>query len=333
MKKILLTFFSLFLFWNIPVNAKSISDQKDEEFCLPKDISKGFGCVWKVGHRTKGLGHQIQIVSKEDGHPVRIGKKSIRFEVRPGECGGTFDGSKVKGESGYQPNNDCDREHKSERAEIYSKYFTLGEKWYSWSIYIPDGQEKFKPASLKMGQFHSKLYQKYIQQAHFEHNDGKYTFNNMVCGGECKSRSIDPIGKWTDILINVKWSHKKSGFYKVWANGKIIYDYSGPTIYEKKNKAYLKIGIYRNQVNLLWASGSDGGTTVVYYDNIRTGKTMNSVIGNLDYNVETEYQKTEAELIQDEIAVLTAKVKKNYDAEISKKIKKLKRKLRRLELN
>jgi len=60
---------------------------------------------------------------------------------------------------------------------------------------------------------------------------------------------------------------------------------------------------------------------------------MNSVIGNLDYNVETEYQKTEAELIQDEIAVLTAKVKKNYDAEISRKINKLKKKLRRLESN
>ena len=48
---------------------------------------------------------------------------------------------------------------------------------------------------------------------------------------------------------------------------------------------------------------------------------------------ETEIKKSEAELIKDEIAVLTAKAKKNYDVEISKKIKKLKRKLRRLESN
>ena len=44
-------------------------------------------------------------------------------------------------------------------------------------------------------------------------------------------------------------------------------------------------------------------------------------------------EKSEAELIKDEIAVLIEKAKKNYDVEISKKIKKLKRKLRRLESN
>ena len=93
------------------------------------------------------------------------------------------------------------------------------------------------------------MHKKYIQQAHFEHNDGKYTFNNVVCGSECKSRSIDPVGKWTDILINVNWSDKEDGFYRVWANGKFIYDVKGPTVYENKNNAYLKIGIYRNAVN------------------------------------------------------------------------------------
>ena len=212
MKKILLILVLGFLSVSFSY-AKSISHKKEERFCLPKDISNGFGCVWKVGHRTIGNKHQIQIVSKKDGHPVRDGKQSIRFEVRPGECGGTFDGSKVKGEGGSQPSNDCERDHKSERAELYSKYFKLGEKWYSWSIYVPEGQEKFRPASLKMGQFHSKLHKKYIQQAHFEHNDGKYTFNNVVCGSECKSRSIDPVGKWTDILINVNWSDKEDGLF------------------------------------------------------------------------------------------------------------------------
>ena len=47
MKKILLIFFGLFLFCNMPVNAKSISDQKDEQFCLPKDISKAQGAFGK----------------------------------------------------------------------------------------------------------------------------------------------------------------------------------------------------------------------------------------------------------------------------------------------
>jgi len=28
----------------------------------------------------------MQVVNKKDGHPVRAGKKSIRFEVRAGDC-------------------------------------------------------------------------------------------------------------------------------------------------------------------------------------------------------------------------------------------------------
>ena len=29
----------------------------------------------------------MQLVNKKDGHPVRSGNKSIRFEVREGDCG------------------------------------------------------------------------------------------------------------------------------------------------------------------------------------------------------------------------------------------------------
>ena len=146
-----------------------------------------------------------------------------------------------------------------------------------------------------------------------------------------ESKSVEVIGKWTDIVVNVNWSHKDDGFYKIWADGKMIYDFQGPTLYAKHLKAGFKIGVYRNWLDHIWELGRDGGTTIVYYDEIRFGKSEKSL--DLDYNLETEIKKSEAELIQDEIAVLTAKVKKNYDAEISKKIKKLKRKLRRLELN
>ena len=64
MKKNLLIFFSLLFFFNMPVNAKSISDQKDEQFCLPKDISKGTGCVWQVSKRTKGLGALFDCIKR-----------------------------------------------------------------------------------------------------------------------------------------------------------------------------------------------------------------------------------------------------------------------------
>ena len=54
---------------------------------LPKDTSSGFKKVHKslTGKYYKGYG--MQVVDKKDGHPVRSGDKSIRFEVRSGDCG------------------------------------------------------------------------------------------------------------------------------------------------------------------------------------------------------------------------------------------------------
>ena len=36
--------------------------------------------------------HGMQIVDKADDHPVRAGEKSIRFELRAGDCGKDKDG-------------------------------------------------------------------------------------------------------------------------------------------------------------------------------------------------------------------------------------------------
>ena len=41
-------------------------------------------------------------------------------------------------------------------------------------------------------------------------------------------RNDDMKGKWHDILINVNWSKKDDGFFKVWVNDKLKYDYKGP---------------------------------------------------------------------------------------------------------
>ena len=91
---------------------------QNEPFCLPDDISSGLGCKWSISEGTLGTEHQIQIVSSDEGHPVRDGKLSIRFEVRPGECAGSDENpDKVGWEN--QPANDCTRTNgKSERAEL-----------------------------------------------------------------------------------------------------------------------------------------------------------------------------------------------------------------------
>ena len=93
------------------------------------------------------------------------------------------------------------------------------------------------------------------------------------------------IGKWNDILVNFKWSKKNDGFFKVWVNNKLIQEYIGPT--KTKSKVYFKFGIYRSYLNR-WIHSprnkkKEKGVPaqVVYFDEVRTGKTKDKVVGNL----------------------------------------------------
>ena len=53
---------------------------------LPEDVASGTKYHKSLtGKYYKEYG--MQVVDKKDGHPVRAGEKSIRFEVRPGDCG------------------------------------------------------------------------------------------------------------------------------------------------------------------------------------------------------------------------------------------------------
>ena len=53
---------------------------------LPKDVVSGSKFKKSLtGNYYKKYG--MEVVSKADGHPVRAGEKSIRFEVRAGDCG------------------------------------------------------------------------------------------------------------------------------------------------------------------------------------------------------------------------------------------------------
>ena len=69
---------------------------------LPKDVASGNKYFKSLSKKYKKYG--MQVVNKKDGHPVRAGEKSIRFEVRPGDCGYNEDW------------NDCDNDR--ERHEL-----------------------------------------------------------------------------------------------------------------------------------------------------------------------------------------------------------------------
>ena len=87
---------------------------------LPKDVGSGNTYTKSLQKGFKKYGYEI--VNKKDGHPVRAGDKSIRFELRNGDCG-------------EDPGKWSDCESLRQRHELSGKRFR-GKSWYAYSIYL-----------------------------------------------------------------------------------------------------------------------------------------------------------------------------------------------------
>ncbi len=241
-----------------------------KEVNLPKDVVSGSKFKKSLtGSYYKKYG--MQVVDKKDGHPVRMGKKSIRFELRAGDCGKDKDG-------GW---SDCKKDR--ERHELSGRYrVSKGERWYAWSIYLPKDFINVHPTSTMLAQFHQQ--NKHVIWM-FKNKHGGYWIENYVPEYTVSSTQIltreQMLGKWNDILVNVNWSHKDDGFFKVWVNNKLVHDFKGKTK-SKGVKTYFKFGIYRSKVSVYELKYKKKiPTQIVYYDEIRAGKKKDDVVGNL----------------------------------------------------
>ena len=236
---------------------------------LPKDVASGNKYEKSLtGSYYKKYG--MQIVSKKERHPVRSGKQSIRFEVRKGDCG------KDKSPSTW---DDC--KNNRYRHELSGKPFK-GKAWYAYSIYIPeDFTVKVHPVKQYLGQFHQEnswptLMFRFGSRGYYviRQWDGSMVDRTKLLGVN------EMLGKWNDILIHINSTSKDNGFYKVWVNGKLKYDYKGKTT--EGNKSFFKFGIYQTRVDR-WNTDAMGEypTQVVYFDEVRAGKKKKDVIKNL----------------------------------------------------
>ena len=283
----------------------------DNQFNPPKDVASGNKYNKSLEKNFKK--HGVQVVDKKDGHPVRAGNKSLRFEVRPEDCG--YDDSW----------NDCKKDR--ERHELSGKSMSKGKWWYAWSIYLPEDYINIYSSKTALGQFHQHGGHPVFM---FNNLGGGYWVSREILGDNTIDTQIltreKMIGRWTDVLVNVKWSKKNNGFFKVWINNKPVYDYKGQT--KTEEKTYFKFGIYRsfmsrylNYHNLspeveecFKKNGASANqiykfkkrkkmnsklsykiynkckhlykitkvpAQIVYYDEVRVGKTRKKVVGNL----------------------------------------------------
>ncbi len=258
MKKILgYLIFSLFLCNNLNANP----------FSLPKDVGSGNSYTKSLGSGFKK--HGVKIVKKEDGFPVRDGEKSVRFEVRLGDCG------KDKPPGKW---NDCKKDR--QRHELSGKTFH-GKKWTAFSIYLPKDFKSVDPVKLAMGQFHQR---KGSPNLMFQFNNQGYWADRQLSFMTQEMKKIldveDMIGKWNDILIHGNFTKKEDGFFKVWVNNELKYEYNGRTTSGKPS--YFKFGIYQTYVSRYSPYESKPyPTQIVFFDEIRHGISRESVVKNL----------------------------------------------------
>ncbi|MBD1133914.1 heparin lyase I family protein [Pelagibacterales bacterium SAG-MED48] len=236
-------------------------------FGLPKDVGSGNSYTKSLGSGFKK--HGVKIVKEKDGFPVRAGKKSVRFEVRFGDCG------KDKPPGKW---NDCKEDR--QRHELSGRDFK-GKKWVAFSIYLPEDFKNVDPVKLAMGQFHQR---KGSPTLMFQFNRYGYYADRQLFNTTQQMVKLldveDMIGKWNDILIHGNFTKKESGFYKVWVNNELKYKYSGATTSGKPS--FFKFGIYQTHVSRYRVSESRTyPTQIVFFDEIRHGKNREKVVGNL----------------------------------------------------
>ena len=147
MKKLLgIVVLGLFVFSNSFAEKINIKNKVK----LPTDVARGyenpweFSCTWTEDGKCMTPKYALQIVNKKDNHPVRLGKKSIRMELRKGDCHQKRKGS-------Y---NDCKATPPAERHELGNRNDIIGKKWHTYSIFLPKDTPMINSEWITMGQFH-----------------------------------------------------------------------------------------------------------------------------------------------------------------------------------
>lgn len=158
------------------------------------------------------------------------------------------------------------------------------EYWYGFSIYVP---APFVPDNVweLVAQWHSVPDPEDDQSGlnppiglSFDGDNYKFvnrystasttTQDNRVIGISTSLGPVEP-GKWTDWVLNVKWSATEGqGFLRLWKNGKLVVDAKGPNTYRDATGPYFKMGIYKG-----WKDRTDPpgvvSERVVYHDSFR----------------------------------------------------------------
>ena len=274
-------------------NVFNLNDTEANTLKIKNRVIKTKGDVFiKWPHKWKytyAMEYWKPYMIQEVSDHTRFGDTALRFELRTGSCGKTPGGW-----------DDCKNgPYGSERNELTpadddKSIGFNGNVWHTISWYIEEFHTPLKGHN-SIWQIHNagdwapmfntdlthyglywqrrtacnvpRIYKKYNAKG----NDGcsvSWTENANV-----KIMKIDEIfNKWNDVIMNINYTTKDTGYLKMWINGKIVYHYQGPIKPPKKDKGWsndsaMQFGIYR-----MAERGVHPHTQIQYYDEIRYAK-------------------------------------------------------------
>ena len=274
-------------------NVFSLNDTEANTLKIKNRVIKTQGDVFiKWPHKWKftyAMEYWKPYIIQEVTDKVRFGKTALRFELRTGSCGKT--------PSGW---DDCkngpfgSERHELTPADQNKRISFNGNVWHTISWYIEEFHTPLRGHN-SIWQIHNagdwapmfntdlaheglywqrrtacnipKIYKKYNAKG----NDGcsaRWKENANV-----KIMKRDEIfNKWNDVIMNINYTTKDTGYLKMWINGKIVYHYQGPIKPPKNGEewasdSYMQFGIYR-----MAETGVHPHTQIQYYDEIRYAK-------------------------------------------------------------
>lgn len=220
-------------------------------------ISRGQFGPFHISLNQREYGYQV-VQDMTGTAPMPMIEK---FVVKPGDCGvsNTW--------------NDCQTDR--ERSELSEKDRSNKEGqsfWYGWYFFLPNSYISISPAKVALGQFHQD---KGDPLWMFQLQDDGYFLEEQLSEEKRKYPLIskDQLkGRWHRVEVEVLWTRKQDGYFRVWLNGESKVNIQGPT--KMKQDVYFKYGLYRSFLSR-YKESSKGillPTQEIYYSNVKRSK-------------------------------------------------------------
>lgn len=240
-----------------------------------------------------------------EGEPVRRGRRSERFELRDGDCGGSDCGN-------YRARAEITEDRERTKARLDR------DIWFGWSFYNETVRsvDHDRYLGTVVGQWKLdgeqpsifRLVQIAPEEADWESCDpsvctltGRPTDDVVVeldemtesmgwsdaqnDGRVCRLFGMEAnLGRWVDIVVNTNFGTDEYGYLRIWVNGELRCNYMGQLVSAERARTQIegptnRRGIF-NSFTRRWTQNfgtAPKPTMVVYYDEFLTGRSRAEV--------------------------------------------------------